>query len=280
MRAIPAFMYHHINWQTDDLVTLDPRDFENHLQVLSQKGIQTLFFDELLAFLNGKKEIPRRAVALTFDDGHLDNWVYAFPLLKKYGMKATIFVVTSWMGNGPKRSLGDGANSGIQIPVEIPPHREVKKRAFEGDRSVSLQWEEAREMEASGLVDIQSHTHFHRRYPAAEREGGRLDPAGRREVLDDLGTSKNLIEAHLHKVCRFLAWPWGKYDEEAVTLAQEVGFEGVATTEKGVNAPGSDVFAIKRIVAKSGDKRWFSARHWIYSHPRIGELYSRVAGRI
>lgn len=79
---------------------------------------------------------------------------------------------------------------------------------------------------------------------------------------------------------RFLAGIWGRYRLEAVALARKAGFEGIATTEKGVNVPGTDPLAIKRIVAKSGDKLWFSTRNWIYSHPRIGTLYSRVAGRI
>ncbi len=280
MKAIPVFMYHHINRHQEDLVTLTPRDFENHLQVLAEQGIQTLFLDELVGFLRGGRPFPGRAAVLTFDDGHLDNWVYAFPLLKKYRMKATIFVITSWMGNGPRRKHWDGMRPDEAGLPAIPRHREVKKRAGEGDLSVALSWEEAREMEASGFVDIQSHTHFHREYFARRESEGNLGSENGKELFADLKRSQELIEANLRKPCRFLAWPWGKYDENAVDLARKAGFEGMATTEKGVNLPGSDPFAIKRIVAKSGDKRWFSTRIWIYAHPRIGKWYSRVVGRI
>lgn len=280
MTSIPVFMYHHVNEHTEDLVTLSPRDFENHLQVLSAKKVRTLFLDELVDFLNGKKEFSGPAVALTFDDGHLDNWVYAFPLLKKYQMKATIFVVTSWLGSGPKRKYWDGSQAQNQEVPEIPHHKEVKRRVKEGVLSVALQWEEALAMQVSGFVDIQSHTHFHREYFHAHEKEPRLEAAKQQELLDDLKQSKARIESQLGKKCRFLAWPWGKYNEEAVALAIQTGYEGIVTTEKGVNFPGSSPFSIKRVVAKSGDPDWFSTRIWIYSHRGIGRLYSRVVGRI
>ena len=100
MMSLPVFMYHHINWHRGDTVTLTPEDFENHLRFLSEKGIQSVFLDEVVEYLRGKRKLSRPPVALTFDDGYLDNWIYAFPLLKKYRTKATIFVITSWMTDG------------------------------------------------------------------------------------------------------------------------------------------------------------------------------------
>jgi peptidoglycan/xylan/chitin deacetylase (PgdA/CDA1 family) len=179
-----------------------------------------------------------------------------------------------------KRAYWENGPFGNQGIPQIPHHKEVKKRATGGDLSVALQWEEAVEMEASGLIDIQSHTHFHRQYFHEREKKIFLDPGKKEELLDDLKKSKERIEAQLRKKCRFLAWPWGKHNEEAVALATQVGYEGILTTEKGVNFPGSDPFSIKRIVAKSGDPGWFSTRIWIYSHPMVGSFYSRVVGKI
>lgn len=279
MRAVPVFMYHHVNRHCGDLVTLTPEDFENHLRVLSEKGIQTLFMDELVEFLRGRMELARPAITLTFDDGCLDNWVYAFPLLGKYQARATIFVITSWMTDGPKRNHWDGRTSIDALP-EIPTHRECKKRAAREDFSIGLRWEEARAMVASGLVDVQSHTHFHRDYFLTEGKITRLDAAKRDLLVQDLIHSKELIEGKLGTNCRYLSWPWGKYDAEAVALAKEIGYEAMVTTERGVNFPGGSEAAIKRIVAKSGDVTWFSKRLKIYSHRTIGQIYSRVAGKI
>jgi peptidoglycan/xylan/chitin deacetylase (PgdA/CDA1 family) len=278
MRSIPVFMYHHINQQAGDLVTLTPEDFENHLRFLAEKGLQTIFLDDLLEYLRGVKRFTRPAVALTFDDGHLDNWVYAFPLLKKYGLKATIFVVTSWMTEGAPRAQWDPDGGPEQDLPRIPSHRESKEMAAAGDNEGGLRWEESRRMEESGLIDIQSHTHLHQDYFLGNNQTPRLDPLNKDSLRLDLKNSKTLIEARLNKPCRFLSWPWGKYDSQAVEPAKGLGFEALATTEKGVNFPGSDEWTIKRVVTASGERKWFSQRIRIYSHRRIGQIYSRIRG--
>jgi peptidoglycan/xylan/chitin deacetylase (PgdA/CDA1 family) len=278
MRSVPVFMYNHINRHAGDLVTLTPEGFENHLLFLSEKGLQTIFLHELLEYLRGGKRLPRPAVALTFDDGHLDNWVYAFPLLKKYNLKATIFVVTSWMTEGVPRAQWDPDGGQEQDLPRIPSHREAKEMAAAGDYEGGLRWEEARRMEESGLIDIQSHTHLHQDYFVGSNKTPRLDPLKKDSLRQDLEKSKSLIETRLNKPCRFLSWPWGKYDSQSVELAKGLGFEALATTEKGVNFPGSDEWIIKRVVIASGERKWFSQRIRIYSHRRIGQLYSRVRG--
>jgi peptidoglycan/xylan/chitin deacetylase (PgdA/CDA1 family) len=280
VRAIPVFMYHHVNWHEGDLVTLSPLGFENHLRTLKDRGYQTLFLDELVLILRGETVALRPSVALTFDDGHLDNWVFAFPLLRKYGMKATIFVITSWMGDGKERGLWNPEGPpGADLPP-ILRHGEVKKKIAQGDATVTLNWNELRAMEASGRVDIQSHTHFHRDYFSSHPGGFKLSPDSRELLGEDLGRSKELIETRLNKKCRYLSWPWGRYDSEAQNLAEGLGFEALVTTEKGVNFPGAGVAAIKRIVAKSGEAGWFSRRLSIYSRRTLGQIYSRISGKI
>jgi peptidoglycan/xylan/chitin deacetylase (PgdA/CDA1 family) len=278
VRSVPVFMYHHINRHAGDLVTLTPEGFENHLRFLLEKGLQTIFLDELLEYLRGGKRFTRPAVALTFDDGHLDNWVYAFPLLKKYGVKATIFVVTSWMTEGAPRVSWDPDGTPEQDLPPIPNHREGKEMAAAGDYEGGLRWEEARRMEESGLIDIQSHTHLHQDYFFCNNNRLLLNPLKKDALVLDMEKSKTLIEARLNKPCRFLSWPWGKYDFLAIELAKGLGFEALATTEKGVNFPGSDECSIKRVVTASGERKWFSQRIRIYSHRRIGQMYSRVRG--
>ncbi len=280
MRAIPVFMYHHVNWHEGDLVTLSPLGFETHLRTLKERGYQTLFLDELVSMLRGETVALQPSVALTFDDGHLDNWVFAFPLLQKYGMKATIFVITSWMGEGNERDRWTPEGPpGAGLPP-ILRHREVKKKAAQGDGTVALNWNELRAMEASGRVDIQSHTHFHKDYFFFGQNGFKLSPDSRDFLREDLVRSKELIETRLNKKCRYLSWPWGHYDREAQNLAEGLGFEALVTTEKGVNFSGAGVATIKRIVAKSGEASWFSRRLSIYSRRTLGQIYSRISGKI
>lgn len=98
------------------------------------------------------KEIPTRSVVLTFDDGYLDNWVYAYPLLKKYGSHATIFVNPDFVDpTGSLRPNLEDVWSGRISVHELPT-------------SGFLSWQEMRTMESSGYIDIQSHALTHTWY--------------------------------------------------------------------------------------------------------------------
>ena len=97
MRTIPVFMYHHVNPHKGDMVTITPGVFDAQMKFLAETGYRTLSADELVEFAGGNLAIKGKAVAVTFDDGYLDNYVYVFHVLKKYNIKATIFIVTDWV---------------------------------------------------------------------------------------------------------------------------------------------------------------------------------------
>jgi len=106
MNPVPVFMYHHVSPHKGDMVTVAPDVFEAQMRFLAEAGYKTLRADEIVDYaatpalhsspLGGERMI-RGTVAITFDDGYLDNYIYAFPVLKKYNIKATIFLVTDWV---------------------------------------------------------------------------------------------------------------------------------------------------------------------------------------
>ena len=118
--------YHKIDNKHHSLSVL-PEDFESQLKYLSEHGYHSISPDELFEGLAGTGTLPENPVLITFDDGYKDNYTTAFPLLKKYGFKATIFAVTSFLGQ----------------------------------KSQYFTWDQAREMEKEG-ISIQSHTATHR----------------------------------------------------------------------------------------------------------------------
>lgn len=73
-------------------------DFEAQLQLLQQLGYQSVTLSEIAAALEGRISLPERSIALTFDDGWQEQYAVAFPLLQRYGMRATFFVVASYIG--------------------------------------------------------------------------------------------------------------------------------------------------------------------------------------
>lgn len=269
-KAIPVLMYHHVNPHQGDLVTLTPREFEGQLRYLKEKRYRSLFLEDLVRFLKGEATFPERTVVLTFDDGYLDNWVYAFPLLARYEIKATLFCVTSWVDQGECRPHA-GIASPRDLP-EIPGHRSSRERLGEKGRGGdSVNWSELAAMIRSGLIDVQSHTHRHRSVASPEMS--------REEIEADLRESRALIRERLQRDSRFLSWPWGEYTPEAAGAARTAGFQALLTTRRGTTCPGDDLFALPRLPVKRGEMRWFRSRITIYSHPLVADLYDRLGGR-
>ena len=126
--------------------------FESHLKALRWAKFQTVSLQRLYAYMAEGKEIPSRSVVLTFDDGYLDNWVYVYPLLKKYGFCGTIFVNPDFVD--PSEALRPNLEdvwSGKASARELQP-------------SGFLSWQEMRVMESSGHIDVQSHSLTHTWY--------------------------------------------------------------------------------------------------------------------
>ncbi len=267
MSTVPVLMYHHINPNRGDMVTVTPEVFDSQMRFVRDAGYRTLTLDELMGAVSGEG-FDGRSVVVTFDDGYLDNYVYAFPVLKKYGIKAAVFLVSSWV-EGASASKADKKNL-IREFTEAPPlHDRTKAYAGEGRfEKFSIDWDMAREMKESGLVEFHSHTVTHRRCD-------RLAPG---ELVEELRASKEMIEAALKERCDYLCWPKGKYNFSCVEAARALGYRGVFTTEPGVVQPGVDPLRIKRIVVK--DKvQWFKTRLKIYSNSFLSVLYIKMSGK-
>ncbi len=94
--GIPVLLYHHVTDDNTDLpkLTVSDAEFERQIHLLRANGFETISLDSLLAFMkNEQVKLPEKPILITFDDGYEDNYTNAFPILKKYGYTATIFMV-------------------------------------------------------------------------------------------------------------------------------------------------------------------------------------------
>ena len=131
--------------------------FEEKISYMKHVGYNFVFWSDLYAYMSGTGKIKLPAVMLTFDDGYLDNWIYVWPILKKYGAKATIFVNPDFVDP-----------STIARPnIENVWAGQIKENQL--FLPGFLNCEEMRLMQKSGLVDIQSHALTHTWYFSGPR---------------------------------------------------------------------------------------------------------------
>ncbi len=131
---LPIIMYHHVGNLPPNAdairrdLTVSPDLFERELQYLEAHGIATVSLDDLLAHLAGRSTLPGRAVVLTFDDGYDDNYEFAFPILKKYGMVGTFFVATGFVerpGYMTWQQLKEMSEQGMSIQAHSIDHADL-----------------------------------------------------------------------------------------------------------------------------------------------------------
>ncbi|QWR77735.1 polysaccharide deacetylase family protein [Candidatus Magnetomonas plexicatena] len=268
MSAIPILMYHHVNVLTEnsekgsDFITVDVNVFERQMAFLKREGYTTLTTTDFLEIRKTGK-VPPRPVIITFDDGWLDNWVYAYPILKLLKLKAVFFVITAHIASAGLRKRIDEGFTG-----RIPTHKECVEIIKTSSGDVMMSWEELRQMELSGLIDVQSHTHTHHRWDA--------EPDMLESLYRDIASSRAAIEEHLNKNCTALCWPWGIYTEDYIKTAEKAGFSILFTTEKGTNTVTSDIFRLKRIPIGNIGILNFRKKLFINSHSAISSLYYKI----
>ncbi|KOQ17861.1 hypothetical protein ABW36_30395, partial [Achromobacter xylosoxidans] len=156
---VPVLMYHHVT-PAGGMIAATPEVFEAQIARLARAGYQSLSTDQFAAYLAGAPA-PERSVLITFDDGYLNNWVHAHPVLARHGMRAVLFTITGWIGDGPARPH---AGQGLPLPA-TPDHDACKKliAAGRGDEAM-LRWSEIEAMRAAGTFEFHSHTHTHTRW--------------------------------------------------------------------------------------------------------------------
>lgn len=188
LKSLPVPMYHYISaWPNS--IAVAPEVFESHLEAMSTAGYRGVSLDEAETYLRDGRDLPKGSVLITFDDGFLDNFVYAWPLLEKHGHKATVFAVTNKIvtEDHPRPTLKDvwegfvGMNELPQANIQGP------RSGRDGLRvrtDLFFSWKEARMMESSGVVQIAAHTHTHRSVFTGPEFQKLFKPGVRRRTFD------------------------------------------------------------------------------------------------
>jgi peptidoglycan/xylan/chitin deacetylase (PgdA/CDA1 family) len=266
-KAVPVLMYHHVS-PNPGLVTISPENFRAQMRWLADHGYTSIGCNDLARFVKGEL-LPAKSVLLTFDDGYLDNYVYAHPILAEFGLKAALFIITGRIGDGPARAC-----AGAGTLPDTPAHGACKEAVQAGRADeVMLRWSEVERMRAARSFEFHSHTHTHTRWDKAEPDRVIRDE----RLAADLAQSRATLQARLGAATPHLCWPQGYFDPAYVATALAQGFTLLYTTLPGTNEAMQDPLQLRRVVVKDGAD-WLGRRLWIYSHPAVTSTYLTLRG--
>ncbi|WP_374719578.1 polysaccharide deacetylase family protein [Parageobacillus toebii] len=214
---LPIIVYHHLLKEREngefknEKTVVSYEQFAAQMKFLHDHGYHTITLPELEQFLQGKRNLPAKSIMIHFDDGLKTNYIYAYPVLKRYHFHAVAFLITS-------RNTAD-----------VQP--------FHPDTLQFLSWPEINQMR--DVFEFASHTHaLHNR----GTDGiGNLLKEPRQIVKADLLQSRKLLNG-----TTYFAYPFGQYKQETIDILKETGFTMAFTTKIGTVKPGDDPYQLKR----------------------------------
>lgn len=215
---LPVAMYHHILTKESRLndYTISPAEFERDLQYIQACGYTPISAQELLDWAENGTALPEKPMMITFDDGYESFHEYAYPLLQKYQMKAIVSI--------------------------IGKHTDTfsESQDYKSINWSHLTWEQCREMQASGLVEVENHTYNLHDNISGKRYGIRIQK-GESEaeyqlaIEKDVGTLSQELQRELGTVPIVFAYPFGALCKESKPVLENLGFKIILTCEEKVN---------------------------------------------
>jgi peptidoglycan/xylan/chitin deacetylase (PgdA/CDA1 family) len=184
-----------------------------HLELLERLGYSAITFRDCILYSQGEITLPARPVIITFDDGYLDIYTTAFPLLQEFGMKAVVFVL------GDRKIKENIWDSALGLP-----------------RASLLDNDHIRELHRAGY-EIGSHSMSHVRLTHLHED----------DVWNELSHSRLVLEALLDSRVCSLAYPYGVTSTTVKNTARNAGYLFACSVGSGPVAFGADPFEIRRI---------------------------------
>lgn len=210
-QIVPVLLYHGIVNNTSSRIHITVKKFKRQMNYLKKNGFSVITLDELYDFINLKQPIPERSVVLTFDDGYRSFYENAYPILKKNGFSATLFIYTDFIRKNSR---------------------------------LSVDWDMLKRLDKEG-IDIQSHTKSHINDWCWQRKGEQRERFFER-VRMELCDARSIIEKRIGNRVRYIAYPYGQFNDDMIRIAKECGYEGGLTL---TNAPLRD----GRVVTGNGN---------------------------
>lgn len=204
-RRVAVLMYHDFapgEARSGNYLVVSEADFRRQMQFLARRGYRTVTTEELREFVDGKLRLPAKPVLITVDDGYESTYTVMYRVLKEYGLRATLFERTG--------------------RADTPNH---------------LTWKQMREMQASGVFEIASHSH----------EGHYRDtPLTYEFWRKDLAAADDQFVAHGLPRPKAFAYPMGRHNAEVIRALRDHGIQIAFLTTPGYVRPGDPPLELPR----------------------------------
>jgi peptidoglycan/xylan/chitin deacetylase (PgdA/CDA1 family) len=215
LQVVPVLAYSNFSKFNGDKNSVSEDVFEAQMKYLRDNGYQVIGLDQLLDFMEFKKALPEKSVAITIDNGWRTTYDIAYPILKKYGFKATLFVYTDLIGN--KRGL---------------------------------EWEHLLELSKNGF-EIESQSKTNRDLTKPDKEDS--FKTYYKTLEKELSYPKQILQEKLKKECSYLAYPYGTSNNLIIALAKKYGYRGAFTTQRSSNPLFTNPYLINRTTVNGDD---------------------------
>jgi peptidoglycan/xylan/chitin deacetylase (PgdA/CDA1 family) len=222
-QIVPVLCYHHFAELCDSSLCTPTLLFEQQMKALKDGGysvISTAEFSEFLAF---RKAIPKKAVVINLDDGYRSTYEIAYPILKRYGFTATLFIYTSFI--------------------------EASKNA--------LTWDQLKVMKADGF-EVGSHSVNH--VDLSKKLDGESEKEYLTRVKRELLVSKQVLDDKLNQNTQYIAFPYGEFSPGLLKLCEETGYRVGFSVKAGGNPFFSEPLSLKRDQILKKDMESFSGK--------------------
>ena len=217
--SAPILMYHSISdlksGRFDDF-RVTPQRFQEHLRLFRSVGMQPLTVSQLVE-ARELDHAPERPVVLTFDDGFVDFYEHAMPILSRFGFTATLYMLAGQVGGASMwlENIGEG-----ELPL--------------------MNWTQLETIQQAG-VEVGAHSMTHRA----------LDMLPLNEAREEIARSKQILEAGLARPVTSFAYPFGFFSRRVRNLVEESGFRSACAVGYATSASDQDVFALSRHIVRS-----------------------------
>jgi peptidoglycan/xylan/chitin deacetylase (PgdA/CDA1 family) len=223
--VVPILMYHDIRMSELGKYAISPEEFESDLKYLKENNYTAITMTDLIDYVYNGSQLPKKPIILSFDDGFLGTYTYAYELLKQYDMKIVLSV------------------TGIYID---------EKEALSAYSYLS--WEQISQMAHSGYVEVQNHT-YNLHTSGSDRIGcmqadGESFSAYEKVLTADIQKLQTEIITATSTAPAAFTYPCGQFSENTDIVLKKLGFSASLSCEYGVNyitKDTSDLFGLKRI---------------------------------